>query len=166
MESANQLEQKYSICLLKQDEKSRDTFMINVGDLPPFKECIITISYVIELDLIRGSILRSVIPTSIAPRYSPKKSRAILSANMTSKYVLPVPYTIEFRYCIKKLNELNQQQFVAQLHSPSHHIDIDDSREDAYIVMFTQKNTYLDRDIIFGFKVIRQTGKYICCCWI
>ncbi|CAF4119300.1 unnamed protein product, partial [Rotaria sordida] len=38
------LEQGHGAYLMEQDEKSQDNFIINVGALPPSKECTITIS--------------------------------------------------------------------------------------------------------------------------
>ncbi|CAF4321362.1 unnamed protein product, partial [Rotaria sordida] len=67
------LEQGHGAYLMEQDEKSQDNFIINIGALPPSKECTITISYVTELDLVQGSIIRFVVPTTIAPRYNPER---------------------------------------------------------------------------------------------
>ena len=61
------------LILLEQDEKSQDNFIINVGALPPSKECKITISYVTELDFFQGSTIRFVISTMIASRCNPNK---------------------------------------------------------------------------------------------
>ena len=70
----NALQQGHGAYLLEQDEKSQDNFIINVGALPPGKECHIHISYVTELDLVQnGTKIRFVIPTTIAPRYNPNK---------------------------------------------------------------------------------------------
>ncbi|CAF1442475.1 unnamed protein product [Rotaria sordida] len=149
-----QQQQQHCTYLLEQDEKSQDTFIINVGSLPPSKECIIIISYVTELDLIQGSIIRFVIPTTIAPRYSSKKKRTISLVNTKSKYyVQSIPYIIEFQCRIEKIYGPNQQQYIARLNSPSHHVDIDLSLHDAYIVTFAQKNTYLDRYILLDIKL-------------
>jgi hypothetical protein len=131
----NTSQQRHAAYSFEQDVESQDNFIINVGDLPPAKECIITISYVTELDLIQGSIIRFVIPTTIAPRYSPVNTKSS-------------PYTVEFRCRIEKMIGPEQQQYIARLNSPSHHIDVDLSIQDAYIVTFAQKNIYLDRDIL------------------
>ncbi|CAF1999912.1 unnamed protein product [Rotaria magnacalcarata] len=137
-------EQSRATYQLEQDEQSQDTFMINVGVLPSSKECIITISYVTELDLIQGSIIRFVIPTTIAARYSPNKK---------SKYVQSLPYKIEVQCRIEKMYGPNQQQYISRLYSPSHPIEIDLSLQDAYIVTYTQSNAYLDRDIILDVQL-------------
>jgi hypothetical protein len=147
------LGQNYSAYLLEQDDQSQDNFIINVGALPPSKECIITISYVTELDLIQGSIIRFVIPTTIAPRYSPQKKRITSLANTQSKYVQSTPYRIEFQCRIEKLFGPNQEQYIARLNSPSHQVDVDLSIHDAYLVTFAQHNIYLDRDILLDIKL-------------
>jgi hypothetical protein len=67
------LQHGHGAYLLEQDEKSQDNFIINVGALPPSKECTIIIGYVTELDLFNGSTIRFVVPTTIAPRYNPDK---------------------------------------------------------------------------------------------
>ena len=81
------LQQGHGAYLLEQDEKSQDNFIINVGALPPSKECTITISYVTQLEFIQGSTIRFVVPTTIAPRYNPDKSGISGVAGTTSKYI-------------------------------------------------------------------------------
>jgi hypothetical protein len=148
-----QIEHNDGTYLLEQHEELEDNFIINIGVLPPSKECIIIISYVTELDLVQGSIIRFVIPASLAPRYTPQKKGIISLLNTKCKYVQSSLYTIQFRCRIEKINGPNQEQYIARLTSPSHHIDIDLSLEDAYIVTFAQQNTYLDRDILLDIKL-------------
>jgi hypothetical protein len=45
-EYTDALQQGHGAYLLEQDENSQDNFIINIGALPPSKECTITISYV------------------------------------------------------------------------------------------------------------------------
>jgi len=142
--------------LLEQNDEFEDNFIINIGVLPPSKECIIIISYVTELDLVQGSIIRFVIPASIAPRYTPQKKGIISSLNIKCKYIQSSLYKIQFQCRIEKINGPNQEQYIARLTSPSHHMDIDLSLQDAYIVTFEQQDTYLDRDIILDIKLSDQ----------
>ncbi|CAF4679706.1 unnamed protein product [Rotaria sp. Silwood1] len=108
-EYSDALQQGHGAYLLEQDEKSQDNFIINVGALPPGKECHIDISYVSELDLVHnGSQIRFVIPTTIAPRYNPDKGGISSPAGTTSKYVQTVPYTIEFHCQLGPLQWLEQ----------------------------------------------------------
>lgn len=144
-------EKLYDTFLFEQNEHSHDTFIINIGILLPFKECKITVSYVTELDLIQGTIIRFVIPTIIAPRYTPKQRTTL--TNIKSKYIQSIPYIINFHCHIEKLYDSHRQEYIVLLGSPSHHISVDVSKRDAYIVTFTQTNTCLDRDIILDIQL-------------
>ncbi|CAF4432940.1 unnamed protein product [Rotaria sp. Silwood2] len=108
----NALQQGHGAYLLEQDENAQDNFIINVGALLPSKECTITIAYVTELDLVQGSTIRFVVPTTIAPRYNPDKCSIASPANTHSKYVQSTPYTIEFRCRIDKIAR-SQQEYIA-----------------------------------------------------
>ncbi|CAF1612768.1 unnamed protein product, partial [Didymodactylos carnosus] len=144
------LQQGHGAYLLEQDEKSQDCFVISVGALPSGKECEIRISYVTELDLVSGSNkIRFVIPTTIAPRYNPKKG-AISStvAGTTSQYVQQTPYTLEFECKIDKLNQL-----VSQVASPSHPINVSLGNNDYYEVSLGQRSAHLDHDIILEIQL-------------
>ena len=66
--------------------------------LPPGKQCIVKIRYVTELDLINGSSIRFVVPTTIAPRYVPKSSGSVQSSDgQEAKHVQNSPYSMSFR---------------------------------------------------------------------
>ncbi|CAM4953475.1 unnamed protein product [Rotaria socialis] len=134
--------------LLEQNEDSCDIFMINVGGIPPSKECIITIAYVSELELASESTIRFVVPTAIAPRYDPGKGSISSSANMNYSYVHSTLYTIAFNCRIENIG-----QQIARINSTSHPIEVDQSQTDAYLVTFTQENTYLDRDILLDIEL-------------
>lgn len=136
--------------LLEQDEKSQDNFIVNVGALPPGKECHISISYVSELELVNdGRTIRFVIPTAIAPRYNPDVGGLSSPANTTSKYIQRSPYTIELHCRVEKKN-------VAQVASKSHPIEIDLEQSDSYVIRFAQENTHLDRDIILDLELFED----------
>ncbi|CAF2706468.1 unnamed protein product [Rotaria sp. Silwood2] len=141
-EYINALKQSHGAYLLEQDEKSNDNFIVNVGALPPSKECVITIAYVSELEFVQGSTIQFIVPTTIAPRYDPEKGSISSPANTNSLYVQSSPYTIGF-YC--HIEKIGQQ--IARISSTSHAIDVDMNQTDSYIVTFSQENTYLDRDI-------------------
>ncbi|CAF3569981.1 unnamed protein product [Rotaria sp. Silwood1] len=151
-EYSNALQQGYGAYLLEQDENSQDSFIINVGALPPSKECTITIAYVTELELVQGSTIRFVVPTTIAPRYNPDKDSIASPAGTNSKYVQSTPYTIEFRCHIDKMGR-SQQEYIARINSPSHPIQVDFAQQDAYVITFAQQNTHLDRDILINIEL-------------
>ena len=149
------LQQGHGAYLLEQDEKSQDNFIINVGALPPSKECTITISYVTQLDFVQGSTIRFVIPTTIAPRYNPDKGGVASPAGTNSKYVQSTPYTIDFHCRVDKMKG-SEGDYIARINSPSHPIQIDFAQQDAYIITFAQQNTHLDRDILINIELTEK----------
>jgi hypothetical protein len=154
------LQQGHGAYLLEQDENSQDNFIINVGALPPSKECTITISYVTELDFVQGSTIRFVVPTTIAPRYNPDKGGLASPAGTTSKYVQSTPYTIEFRCRVDKMGK-SEQEYIARINSPSHPIQVDFAQQDSYIITFAQQNTHLDRDILINIELADKRSNTI-----
>jgi uncharacterized protein with von Willebrand factor type A (vWA) domain len=123
--------------------------------LPPSTECTITIAYVTELDLINGSIIRFVIPTTIAPRYNSGQGGISSPAGTTSKYVQKSPYIIEFYCYIKKIIR-ERGQLIRKVTSPSHPIKINSDQEDVYAIKFGRENTHLDRDILIDIELAEK----------
>ncbi|CAF3342044.1 unnamed protein product [Rotaria sp. Silwood2] len=154
-EYSDALRQGCGAYLLEQDEKSQDNFIINLGALPPEKECRITISYVSELDLVQNShTIRFVVPTTIAPRYNPDQAGISSPAGTTSKYVQWSPYTIEFHCQVDKIG-------VSRISSSSHSIQVDVGQPNVYAIEFAQQNTYLDRDILLDIDFIENRSNTI-----
>jgi von Willebrand factor A domain-containing protein 5 len=156
------LAQGHGAYLLEQDEASNDIFIVSVGAyvtiffpieypvhfimfssrLQPGSQCRITISYVSELDLLHSSkkpTIRFVIPTTIAPRYSPSHGGIASPGGTQAEYVQSVPYTIEFTCQVEKLD-----QHVASISSPSHPIKIDTSNDEMFLVTFSQQDIALE----------------------
>ncbi|CAF3818438.1 unnamed protein product [Rotaria sp. Silwood1] len=145
------LAQGHGAYLFEQDESSNDIFIVNVGALKSGSECCITISYVSELDLLHCDekpTIRFVIPTTIAPRYSPTESSIVSPGRTQAKYVQSAPYTIEFVCQVDKLD-----QHVVCISSPSHPITIDLNNEELFRVTFSQQTAQLDRDIIVDIEL-------------
>jgi hypothetical protein len=159
-EYTDALQQGHGAYLLEQDEKSQDNFIINVGALPPGKECTIVISYVTELELFQGSTIQFVVPTTIAPRYNPDQKGIAGPAGTTTKYVQSAPYTIGFRCHIDRMGQ-SQDEYIARINSSSHPIQVDFSQPDAYLVTFGQENTHLDRDILLNIELAGQRANTI-----
>ncbi|CAF1362603.1 unnamed protein product [Adineta ricciae] len=154
-EYSQALQSGHGAYLLEQDEKSQDNFIINVGALPPGKECEVVISYVTELSLVEdGKKIRFVVPTTIAPRYNPSQGGLGSPAGTTSKYVQSTPYTIDYHCQVEKFE-------IAGISSPSHPIQIDFSQQDFYNVTFAQQNTHLDRDIIVDTQLAESRSNTI-----
>lgn len=151
-EYSQALAQGHGAYLMEQDEKSQDIFIINIGGLLPGKECRIEIKYVTELSLINGNQIRFVIPTTIAPRYNPSIGGISSPVNSTTKYVQSVPYKIDFRCQIDKMNER-----ITGVSSTSHPINIQ-FNENLYEITLSQTNTCLDRDIILDIQLSMQTN--------
>jgi hypothetical protein len=149
------LQQGHGAYLLEQDEKSHDNFIINVGALPPSKECTITISYVTELDFVQDSTIRFVVPTTIAPRYNPTQGGIASPGDTNSKYVQSSSYRIDFCCRIEKMNR-SEDEYITQINSPSHPIQIDLTQQDAYLITFAQENTHLDRDILINIELSKK----------
>jgi hypothetical protein len=149
------LREHHGAYMLEQDEDSQDNFIVNVGALPPNKECHITISYVTELDLIQnGTKIRFVVPTTIAPRYNPNQGGIGSPAGTRTQYVQSAPYTIEFHCSVEKYG-------ISCVSSMSHPIQIDFNQEDVYLIKFSQENTHLDRDIIMDFELAENRSNTI-----
>jgi len=151
------LQQGHGAYLMEQDENSQDNFIINVGALPPLKECTITISYVTELDFVQNSIIQFVVPTTIAPRYNPERSRIASPVGTNAQYVQTSSYTIEF--CCRVENLGGSQ--IARINSSSHPIEIDLTQRDYYTVKFSHKNTHLDRDILINIELAEKRDSFI-----
>ncbi|CAF4917492.1 unnamed protein product [Rotaria sp. Silwood1] len=136
------LAQGHGAYLFEQDEASNDIFVVSVGALQPGSECCITISYVSELDLLHFDekpTIRFVIPTTIAPRYSPAETGITSPGRTQANYVQSAPYTIEFTCQVDKLD-----QHVVCISSPSHPIMVDLNNEDFFLVTFSQKTAQLE----------------------
>ncbi|CAF3197139.1 unnamed protein product [Rotaria socialis] len=150
-EYTHALAQGHGAYLFEQDEDSNDIFVVSVGALKPNTECRITISYVTELDLLHDNekpIIRFVIPTTIAPRYSPSNKGISSPGGTQAEYIESAPYTIEFVCKIDKID-----QHVSSISSPSHPIVVDFNNDDAFIVTFSQQGIQLDRDIIVDIEL-------------
>ncbi|CAF1392101.1 unnamed protein product [Rotaria sordida] len=150
--------QGHGAYLFEQDEASNDIFVVSVGALKPGSQCRIKISYVSELDLLHGNekpTIRFVIPTTIAPRYSPAQKGISSPGGTQTEYAESVPYNIEFICQVDKL-----EQHVAGISSPSHPIKVDISNEEAFLVMFSQQGIQLDRDIIVDVELRQVTQEY------
>ncbi|CAF0989574.1 unnamed protein product [Rotaria sordida] len=134
--------QGHGAYLFEQDEDTNDIFVVSVGALKPGSQCRIRISYVSELDLLHGSekpTIRFVIPTTIAPRYSPAQKGISSPSETQTKYAESVLYTIEFICQVDKLD-----QHVVNVSSPSHPIKVDSSNEETFLVAFSQQGIQLE----------------------
>ena len=70
---------------------------MNIGALPPGKQCLITIKYVSELEISDQKSIRFVVPTTIAPRYNPSLGHLQNPDNSDARYVQKTPYTLSYQ---------------------------------------------------------------------
>ncbi|CAF0916031.1 unnamed protein product [Adineta steineri] len=132
--------------LLRQDERTLDTFKVNVGVLPPGKECIVKIRYVTELDLIDGCFIRFVVPTTIAPRYDPKPNIAQSLDRSQTQYVQNSSYTMSFRAHIDRYGQ-NQ---IIEVTNMSHPVNYSGSFK---TIDVSSESIALDHDIILDIEL-------------
>ncbi|CAF4892491.1 unnamed protein product [Rotaria sp. Silwood1] len=135
------IQQGQTAVLLRQSERTFDTFRINVGALPPGKECKVKIRYVTELDLIDGSSIRFVVPTTIAPRYDPRFGTSQWNDETQAQYVQNSPYSMSFRAHVDR-GEYCQINEVVNM---SHPLNVSVSLQ---TIDVSSEGIALDRDII------------------
>ena len=83
--------------------------------------------------------IRFVIPTTIAPRYSPTAQGITSPGGTEVKYVQSVPYTIQFTCHVDKLD-----QNIVAISSTSHPITVNLKNEEFFLVELSQENTQLE----------------------
>ncbi|CAF1303922.1 unnamed protein product [Adineta steineri] len=135
------IKQGQTAVLMRQSKKTLDTFTINIGALPPGKECRVKIQYVTELDLIDGSSIRFVVPTTIAPRYNPSLGHLQSPDNTNSEYVQKTPYSMWFQAHVLR----NEQYKITQVANLSHAVNVSMSPKSIDVSL---QGIALDRDII------------------
>ncbi|CAF0995129.1 unnamed protein product [Adineta steineri] len=135
------VQQGQTAVLMRQNKKTLDTFTINIGALPHGKECRVKIQYVTELDLVDGSSIRFVVPTTIAPRYNPLLDHLQSPDNTKSEYVQNTSYSMWFQAHVLRSEEYK----ITQVANLSHPVNVSVSRQSIDISI---ESIALDRDII------------------
>lgn len=89
----------FTVCnsIISNSKPDFDLVKVNIGVLPAGKECRVTLRYVTELDLINGSSMRFVLPTTVAPRYYPVVDYAKPSNVKRNEYVQNTTYWVHFQ---------------------------------------------------------------------
>lgn len=117
------------------DNLRPDIFQVSLGNIAKGESVSITISYIEELEVVDNE-LRWVLPTVIAPRYSP--------TGKTDYFTPPIgeaPYTLKIRAALKGFLRLKK------VSSPSHPIDI--SRDGgSCVVELARTDELLDSDFV------------------
>jgi hypothetical protein len=120
----------------------QNSFTIDIGALPPSKECRIIMTYVTKLNFIHESTIQFIVPTIITSL-----------ADTNSEYFQINPYTVEFHCSIEQTNESQHQQRIHQVSSTSHPVQVYRTEQNTYIVTFIQQNTYFNRDILINIQL-------------
>jgi ERI1 exoribonuclease 3 len=128
-ENNSTLNQDYDTGIMKEG-----SLVVDVGALPPSKECIITLTYATKLSFVDESTIQFVVPTN-------------------TNYLQINPYTVEFHCSIDEMNELKPQQKITQVSSASHPVQVHATDHDTYVINFVQQNTYLNRDILININL-------------
>ncbi|CAF0794617.1 unnamed protein product [Adineta ricciae] len=140
------VQQGHTSVLLRQSKETLDTFTINVGALPPGKECRVKIQYVTELDLVDNNAIRFVVPTTIAPRYNPSLGHLQSPDKTKAEYVQKTPYSMDFRARVLRSEEFK----VVQVANLSHAVNASMTGESIDVSM---EGIALDRDIILDIDI-------------
>ena len=132
-----------------------DIFNIQIGQLKPKAEAVITMKYVTELPVDNGKI-RLTIPTTIAPRYCPRKNNDVSSpsdesgeeiSSILHRQTSPAPLDVEVTVIMKSR--------IKAISSPSHNITNNEGEPKFCNGTFIAKSslpggdtTEMDRDLV------------------
>jgi hypothetical protein len=121
------------------DREAHDIPLISVGNVKPGQEVKARVTCVAELPVSDG-VVRLQIPTTVSPRYAPKKSDPVEVDRISPPVGLHVPYRLGL--IVRVLSS-----FMTGLSSPSHKIKM--TKEGEYtVVTLAEEVTLLDRDFI------------------
>jgi Vault protein inter-alpha-trypsin domain/von Willebrand factor type A domain len=128
------------------DEERPDVFQASVGNLPPGKEVLVRLTYVVELS-IDGGRLRFTIPTTVSPRYAPKEDQTGTGRPDSETLNPPVAWTVPYGLSLSV--HLSMPGRTTALESPSHPIAVALNEAEA-TVTFAQGDRALDRDFVLS----------------
>jgi Ca-activated chloride channel family protein len=111
---------------------------MSVGNLPPGKSVKITITYVAQLET-EGESLRFVLPTTIAPRYTPPDLQATSPKLVDIELEKEVPYKLTVQLNIQTVSDIQSIQ------SPSHSIQPTINGSNAKLKL---ENVKMDSDFV------------------
>eukprot|EP00121_Abeoforma_whisleri_P012104 Awhi_evm1s11173 len=132
-------------------QNKADVFEISVGNLPPHTLVDIKISYLTELKLDFGDV-RFLLPTHVAPRYTPSGEEHVPATNKTSERGLEVNVNFQMQSKITKVS------------SPSHAIKADVEQEEQLTAKVTliNQSSELDKDVIFHVTTEKTSEARVC----
>lgn len=132
------------------DEERPDVFQASVGNLPPGKEVLVRLTYVMELS-VDGGRARFTIPTTVSPRYAPAQDQTGVgqpdAQTLNPPVAWSVPYGLELSMRIAMAGR------ITALESPSHPISLTLNECDA-TVKLAQGQAALDREFVLSIEAI------------
>ncbi|KAJ3433011.1 von willebrand factor a domain-containing protein 5a [Anaeramoeba flamelloides] len=143
---------------IKLEQENNDLLIINVGNLQPKENCVIILSYIIELDIELNNTYRLHLPQSIYPKHVPIRSEQNYFDSDSSflRFTKKVPYRIIYQMKFKMTCEIEK------ISSDTHHMKPKIQNKTASLEIIPNENNYkkdLILDIILKKKI--KTGSII-----
>ncbi len=133
------------------EQAADGTYVLNLGNLLPKEECIITLTYGQLLDFEQGG-LRLAIPTVIAPRFGdPIRGGGLAPHQVPDTNVLA-------EYGFSLTLTLHDALANARVASPSHPISVARGSSGQQLAVSLAKQSYLDRDFILVLDQLTETS--------
>ena len=148
------------------EESTADIFEVLVGNIPPMTRVNIWITYITELKIESDESTRFLLPTVVAPRYSPSSSvpwHCPWYDVFTRRFCLPfrhrkrldeVPSFIQLKpHSFSVMIEIEAPSTIIQVVSPSHAIKEERTSESTSFVSFLYGDQPLGSDFILDYKL-------------
>jgi Ca-activated chloride channel family protein len=145
----NALSQGDAAIMLEQGDDG--FYVLNLGNLLPKEECIITLTYGQLLDFEQGA-LRLAIPTVIAPRYGDP----LIDGGLAPHQVPETNVLAEYGFSLSLT--LHDALAKARVASPSHPISVAQSETGQQLTVSLAKQSYLDRDFVLVLDQLAETS--------
>ena len=102
------------------EQKRANLFSMSVGNLLPKQQVTIRINYITSVEQNEADIFRFVLPTTVAPRYSPPlPTEAPLNNNDPTVTQSQLPYKLSLSMDIEMISS------ISEISSPTHEILVD-----------------------------------------
>ena len=126
------------------DQERANVFTASIGNLNPEQIAEVEITYVARLHQ-EGTGVRVMIPTTVAPRYTPVDKKAQIGETDDDKFNQPrwpkVPYGLRLSL------EIESRQKIKSISSPSHTITMHFNHEKAHVELSGEEDS-LDKDFV------------------
>ncbi|KAJ5073666.1 von willebrand factor a domain-containing protein 5a [Anaeramoeba ignava] len=126
---------------IKMEKEVDGVFNMNVGNIAPEKQCIVTIRYVTELTATEDKELRFFIPTTITPLFVPKHQEIKdIAPLLETEYTPKVGYGFTLNMNISMASE------ITEIKSQSHEIKSEINKKFGTITLLTEPDESLSKD--------------------